>query len=465
MKEENIQNHGLNGLKDSTDVASITLKKSVSSMQSIKIRDSDKMKEGWEMKRLGELAEVEYGFTGKATDEGKFRYVRITDIDNNGELVQKEKKYLKFSKEASGFKIENEDLLMARTGATFAKVLLYKDFEPSVFASYLIRIKFKQKFENKLYWYFTKTKSYWDQANSLASGAAQPHFNGAAVKQIIFTYPKSLPEQQRIVSILDTAFAAIAKAKANAEQNLKNAKELFESYLQNIFSQNHGLNGLKDSTDFGTNKSASLEQSGEMGNLDDEEWEEKTLGEIADVEYGFTDKSTDNGDYRYVRITDIDKNGELVSEDKKYNKHSKESGGFLISKGDLLMARTGATFAKVLLFNDEESSVFASYLIRIKFKEKIETELYWYFTKTKFYWDQANILQSGAAQPHFNGAAVKQVIFKYPKSVSEQKKLINKFRNLSTETKKLEAIYQQKINDLEELKKSVLGKAFSGELR
>ena len=98
-------------------------------------------------------------------------------------------------------------------------------------------------------------------------------------------------------------------------------------------------------------------------------------------------------------------------------------------------------------------------------KEKIENALYWHFTKTKNYWEQANSLQSGAAQPHFNGAAVKQVVFAYPKSVKEQKALIEKFEMLSTETKKLEAIYQQKINDLEELKKSILQKAFAGELR
>ena len=129
------------------------------------------------------------------------------------------------------------------------------------------------------------------------------------------------------------------------------------------------------------------------------------------------------------------------------------------------MARTGATFAKVLLFNGDEPSVFASYLIRIKFKEKIENELYWHFTKTKKYWEQANSLQSGAAQPHFNGAAVKQVFFSYPKSIMEQKLLIEKFRVLQTQTQKLETIYQQKINDLEELKKSVLQKAFSGQLK
>jgi len=215
---------------------------------------------------------------------------------------------------------------------------------------------------------------------------------------------------------------------------LKNAKELLESYLQSVF-ENKG-----------------------------DGWEEKTLGEVADVEYGYTDKSTGEGDYRYIRITDIDKNGELISQDKKYIKYTKEAENFLLEDNDLLMARTGATFAKVLLYKDLEPSIFASYLIRIKFKVKIINDLYWYYTKTKDYWDQANGLSSGAAQPHFNGAAVKKVIFSYPNSTNEQKELIKKFETLSAETKKLEVNYQQKLNDLEELKKSLLQKAFNGEL-
>src|SRR5690606_33626654 len=69
------------------------------------------------------------------------------------------------------------------------------------------------------------------------SGAAQPQITKQALIPIEISYPKSLPEQQRIVSILDECFAAIDKAKANAEQNLKNAKELFESYLQGVFEK------------------------------------------------------------------------------------------------------------------------------------------------------------------------------------------------------------------------------------
>ena len=251
---------------------------------------------------------------------------------------------------------------------------------------------------------------------------------------LIESYFPPLPEQKRIVKILDKAFQAIDKAKQNAEKNLHNVKELFEFYLNGVFAH------------------------------PGDDWEEKMLGEVANVEYGYTDKSTEDGDYRYIRITDIDKNGELISGNKKYINHSKETEYFLAKDNDLLMARTVATFAKVLLYKNYEPSVFASYLIRIKFTEKIENELYWYFTKTKYYWEQANSLSSGAAQPHFNGAALKQVIFTYPKTYKEQQQLLNKFRSLSAKTKRLEKIYQQKIADTEELKKSVLQKAFEGEL-
>lgn len=326
------------------------------------------------------------------------------------------------------------DILYTRVGSYGEAAVIEDDIEFSVFVS-LTLIKVDKRVLNSYYLkHYLNSDFIKRLAKKSISGSGVGNLNVGTVRNFPILLPP-LSEQQRIVAILDEAFAAIAKAKANAEQNLKNIKELFESYLQGVFD-NKGV-----------------------------DWEEKTLGEIADVEYGFTDKSTEEGDFRYIRITDIDKNGELILEDKKYINHSIEAEGFLIRDNDLLMARTGATFAKVLLYTGDEPSVFASYLIRIKFNEKIENALYWYFTKTKYYWKQANSLQSGAAQPHFNGAAVKQVIFSYPKSAKEQKVLIEKFETLSLETKKLEAIYIQKLNDLQELKKSVLQKAFRGELK
>ena len=399
------------------------------------------MKQGWEIKKLGEIADVEYGFTDKSTEEGDYRYVRITDIDNNGELISTEKKYLKHSKEAEGFLISDNDLLMARTGATFAKVLLYEDFEPSVFASYLIRIKFKEKIENKLYWYFTKTKSYWDQANSLASGAAQPHFNGAAVKQVIFSYPKSLPEQQRIVAILDDAFAAIAKAKANAQQNLQNAKELFESYLQGVF-ENKG-----------------------------EGWEEKSLEELADekctLSYGIVQPGEEYLDgLPIIRPTDLTKRFIDLTGLKRID--PKLADGYKRTKliGDeLLLCVRGTTGTISIATKELAGANVTRGIVPIRFNSKIiNQEFGYYLLISNFIQKQIRAKTYGAALMQINIRDLRNIQTTYP-LLKTQLIIVQKLDTLRAETKKLESIYQQKINDLEELKKSVLQKAFAGELK
>jgi type I restriction enzyme S subunit len=284
-----------------------------------------------------------------------------------------------------------------------------------------------------LFLYYFLKKSV-ELLNRLGNGTTFKELSGSKLAEVIIPLPP-LPEQKRIVAILDEAFENIAKAKENAERNLKNAKEIFEGYLQSVF-ENKG-----------------------------DGWEEKTLGKIATFEYGYTDKAKEKGDLRYIRITDIDSEGNLTNINKVYLTSSKEVRNFIVQNNDLLMARTGATFGKVLLYDDLEHSVFASYLIRIKFKEKIENKLYWYFSKSRFYWDQAKKLVSGSAQPHFNGNALDKMIFSYPKSIHEQQSIVAKIDALSAETKKLEVIYKKKLADLEEIKKSILAKAFNGELK
>ncbi len=266
------------------------------------------------------------------------------------------------------------------------------------------------------------------------SGSAQGGFNASKLGELLFSFPKSVTEQKRIVAILDEAFASIAKAKESAEKNLKNANEIFESYLQSVF-ENKGYG-----------------------------WEETMLGEVCEMAYGYTEKAKSNGDYRFVRITDTDKNGLLTQENKMYIDSFNDVGKYILADGDLLMARTGASAGNVLLFECDENAVFASYLIRMKFKKDILSKLYWYFSKSMLYWNQVRQLSAGSAQPQFNGGALKQIIFLYPKSPTEQKLIVKKLDLLSTETKKLEAIYIQKLADLEVLKKSILQKAFNGEL-
>ncbi len=397
------------------------------------------IKKGWVVKKLGEVCKTGAGGTPLKSHKDYYENGNIPWL-RSGEVCQRDIVECELFITEKGLNNSSAKLfpkntvLVAMYGATAGQVGILR-FECSTnqaVCGILPNEKFVPEF---LYYKFLAGKEVLVKQ---AVGGAQPNISQIKIKNTLIPVIP-LTQQKQIVKILDQAFTAIELAKNNAQQNLLNAKQLFESYLQNVF-----VNGkLK---------------------VESGEWVEKSLGEIANVTYGFTDKSTEEGDYRYVRITDIDKNGELIPTGKKYINSSKDGKDFILKENDILMARTGATFAKLLLYKDIEPSIYASYLIKIDFTEDIDNEFYWFFSKTNSYWEQANALSTGAAQPHFNGKALKQVVFSYPKSLKEQKKLIKEFRKLQAQTKKLESIYEQKIIDLEELKKSILQKAFSGAL-
>ncbi|HPA11856.1 MAG TPA: restriction endonuclease subunit S [Bacteroidales bacterium] len=401
-------------------------------MENIKKEKKHSLPKGWEIKKLGEVCEVIVG----QSPEGKFYNSEGKGMPFYQGKKEYGKKFIgkpttwttKITKEA-----EAGDILMS----------VRAPVGPVNFATQRIcigrglsAIRAGNEINKEFLYNFLLMNENKIKGNE---GAVFNSINKTQIENIPTPLPP-LSEQRRIVSILDKCFSAIERSRNNAEQNLKNAKEIFESYLNKVFIS---------STDSKTKH---------------KNWEEKKLGEIAEIEYGFTDKAKVKGDFRYIRITDIDNEGLLSDREKVYINSNVEAQNFILNNNDLLMARTGATFAKVLLYEEKEPSIFASYLIRIKFNIKVENKLYWYFSKSPNYWKQANSLSSGAAQPQFNGNALKQIVFTFPKSKDEQRQVVKELDTLRIETQKLESIYQKKILLLEELKKSILQKAFNGEL-
>lgn len=154
-------------------------------------------------KKVKDLAKFTYGFTDKAKDAGNVRYIRITDIDETGCLKHDDKKFLNISENNHSYLLKKGDLVMARTGATFGKTLYFEDNEPSIYASFLIKIELdNNKILNRFYWHFSKSSLYWEQANNLVSTGGQPQFNTGAIGQVVVPVPP-LEEQERIVAILD----------------------------------------------------------------------------------------------------------------------------------------------------------------------------------------------------------------------------------------------------------------------
>ena len=269
------------------------------------------------------------------------------------------------------------------------------------------------------------------------TGMTVPKLNQGNLRNVEIPIPP-LPEQKRIVSILDRAFEAIDKAKANAQQNLKNAAALFESYSDNLYQKliEENKNDLLGDL-------AKLVRGPFGGSLKKSMFVEKgyAVYEQRNAIGNFID------DFRYF----ID--------EQKYN----EMKRFSVNKGDILMSCSG-TIGKFTIINDNfKNGIINQVLLKITPDNNKVINKYLLFALSNF-------IKDGSS--HSKGAAIKNIIaVKELKKINiplldinEQQQIVQKLDVLSAETKKLESIYQQKIDDLEELKKSILQKAFAGEL-
>ena len=412
-------------------------------MTEIKLRQA-KLPQGWQIKKLGEVAKAIYGFTEKASfEEIGPKFLRITDIQNDG-VNWDTVPFCKISAIDMGkYQLNTGDIVFARTGATTGKSYLVNNPPESVFASYLIKVNITDiRLSPEYLFLFFQTKTYWDKINAGISGSAQGGFNATKLSELEIPIPP-LPEQQRIVSILDEAFAAIAKAKANAEQNLKNAKGLFASYLQGVF-----------------------EKKGEG-------WEEKKLIEITTkIGSGATPKGG-NESYKTVGISlvrsmnvhDFEfRNRNLAFIDEQ---QAKNLNNVTLQESDVLFNITGASVARCCVMPKEYLPARVNQHVSIirAIKEVIEPIFLNLLLTSKFYKDQLLFTgEQGATRQAITKAQLEVFKVALP-PLKVQQTIVAKVDALSTETKKLEVIYQQKVVDLEELKKSVLQMAFNGELK
>ncbi len=204
------------------------IKKAGELFQSLLHQELNPTGKNWEIKKLGEICTFQYGYTQSAKDNGSYRFIRITDIDESGEIRDDDKKYIsdKF-KMVKSYILKEGDLLVARTGATYGKILIFHLDIPSVYASYLIRIQpDTSKVVPKFIWLFSRSKGYWRQASRLVNGSGQPQFNANKIKEIKIKLP-NIKYQQKIINRLETLQEY--KKKLLKEKIL--LKELFDSVL------------------------------------------------------------------------------------------------------------------------------------------------------------------------------------------------------------------------------------------
>lgn len=292
---------------------------------------------------------------------------------------------------------------------------------------------------NELNFRYLHKYLYWIYLSGLTEGM-QSHstgirnLDGNAYKNIKIPIPPLL-EQQRIVSILDEGFAGIATAKANAEKNLQNAHDLFELYLHNILTDNR--------------------------------YQTKTLGELCDgVEYGSSSKSKSNGKVPVLRMGNI-QNGIINWDNLVYSDDDCEINKYLLRHNDVLFNRTNSPelVGKTAIYKGEIPAIFAGYLIRINRKESLlDADYLNYYLNSKIAKQYGEtVVISSVNQANINGNKLKSYPVPTP-TLAEQKSIVTMLEKLSREIEKLDTIYKQRLAALDELKKSLLHQAFSGQL-
>ena len=276
-----------------------------------------------------------------------------------------------------------------------------------------------------------------DEIYSLARGTAQKNLNVNAFKKVQLSYPASLEEQKQIVAKLDQCFEAIDKARANAAKNLENAKELFQSKLNEIFSQKG------------------------------EGWVEVVLNEIGETQTGTTPPTKDisnYGDYiPFVKPPHFSPDGSINTGSSMLSKSGLEKGR-LFQSNSVLMVCIGATIGKTGFSTVPVSS--NQQINCLTPKKEYNPKLFYYGLISPFVQRQVIEIGSGsqATLPIINKSKWSKLRINIPTERSVQDVIVQLLDGLKQKTQPLESKYQQELNSLEELKKSILQKAFKGEL-
>jgi len=291
-----------------------------------------------------------------------------------------------------------------------------------------------------LYYYLT---SIVPLLNDLGTGATFKELSGGKLKEVPISVPP-LPEQHRIVAILDAAFDGIATAKANAEQNLQNARALFESHLQKVFTE-QGEGWTKSRLEFITTKIG----SGATPRGGEESYKSEGISLIRSL-------NVHDLGFKYAKLAFLD------------DAQAEELSNVEIQPRDVLLNITGASVARccIVPVNVLPARVNQHVSIIRPLANILAPEFLHYLLISKPYKDRLLKTgeEGGSTRQAITKAQIQDFTVEYPVSIDEQMKVVTELDTVRTETQRLESLYRQKLATLDELKKSLLHQAFSGAL-
>ena len=398
--------------------------------------------DGWRRIQVKDIcSKIDYGYTAKANPalrEPKF--LRITDIQD-GNVNWDETPGCEIDPETEKKKkLQNGDIVFARTGGTVGKSYLIVNPPRAVFASYLIRLQIRESVAPEYIYYFFQSNDYWQQIGLNLRGGVQPNVNATRLGNLTLLLPP-LSEQKRITAILNDHMANISRARAAAEAQLEAAEALSAAYLRETFKSKEakewrwpqlkefaGINprrprGLKRPEEAPTTFVPMPSVDGTSGNISDPL--ERPFGEI---KKGYT--YFEENDVLFAKITPCMQNGKHV-----------------IARNLIDGIGFGTTEFHVIRSGDEVIPEWIHLYIR-----------------------QPSILNEAAT--HFTGSVGQQRVPAYfledlaipLPPLSEQKRITAILNDHLTDITRACTAIREKLETINQLPSAILRKAFNGEL-
>jgi type I restriction enzyme S subunit len=391
------------------------------------------MKKGWKTEPLGELCDIRNGSTpskGNPTfwDGGTIPWFTIDDMREQGrEISSTRQKITKSALSETSVKLLPEDSVLLCCTASVGEFAITRiPLTTNQQFNGLVVKNRNQLDPNFLFHYVSTLK---DELLGLSGKTTIDFIPISRLRDVAVPVPP-LAEQRRIVGLLDEAFEGLATAKANAEKNLQNARALFESHLQSVFTQ-HGLG-----------------------------WVEKRLDAVAEfsqgIQVGLGDQSNApaKGLVRFIRISDYTQG----TDDIRYVQDPGRR--YWADKSDIVMVRYGTPG----LVGRGIEGVIANNLFKISILDGSLTKDFLAYFLSQQAVQTFLSSQGSSTMPALTFTQLGAVVVSFPRELEIQNTIVSKLDDLREETQRLARLYERKLAALEALKKSLLHQAFTGAL-
>ena len=401
------------------------------------------MKSGWDIKKLGEVCELIADGDWIESKDQSTCGIRLVQTGNVGVGIFRNKEGSEHFVSSETFRrlncteIFGGDILISRLPDPVGRACVVPDLGQKMITAVdcsIVRLRRSVCLPTFLV-YYASSAEWFNAIEAKCTGSTRKRISRKNLTDVLVPIPP-LAEQKRIVAKIDAAFEKIDKLKANAEKNLANAKELFQSALDEAMRPKDG-------------------------------WVEKRLGEVAEIQRGgsprpIKDFITQNKDgYNWIKIGDVDPSGKFITSTAEKIRKEGLRKTRQVFAGEFLLSNSMSFGRPYILKID--GCIHDGWLVLRGFQKFYKEDFFYHLLRSKWIQNQFNSLAYGSTVRNLNSNSVSNVIVPIV-ALEEQQEIADSLDRLQSQTGVLQQNYTKQIADCEEMRQAVLREAFEGRL-